>query len=1099
MEHSYLRYECADAFGLAVATPSSGHGGSAVVSCVDGDGVVWSAAGSRCVGTRPSRDGNPSRPLRRLGHVDDETPVGTGRALNASECACLDAHGHRVATGWDDGAVRVFDARAGEDDGAVASTLLEGREGSDRVPDPPLVLNGHSNSPVTCVSFDRGDRRSPPRRRDDHDDHDHEAGGGARLASGGADGSVVVWDVVAETGLFRLLGHDRTVSALHFFAPSLSSSSSVSRGRLDGLASASLDGRLKVWDLEGQCCVQTVAGHRGEIWTADCGVFEGRRATPRRDDDDDDDGDGEDERRWRMVTGASDNQLRVYAIRPPDRLRTKATAGDDDDDDDNAVVEESAATATTDLVTTAASTSQPDDALFYVGSLARQTNERASLVRLCPAASLMGVAAHQSRNVEIYSVRSVEESEKRRARRLRRRREKEQKKASNDADDGTTSTKKRTKGLLDDDDDNDETKEKEENDAVVVVDPESIRASDEFEFLGHVRASHKVKGFVFTEIHRNKRRLQMVVSLATNALEVHSVRKRVDKDTGVVTLETSRVSTLDQYGHPTGVRCVCLSRADPSRAATVSRGMLKVWSVPSRACLRSLPLLYDQPNSKTSAPVYALCCAFFGDRVAVGTREGHLLVLDVNAGEVVAAEERAHEGAVWALDVRDDGAAAVTGGADGTVVFWNLDDGDDGPTRVRALEVGEDVVALRYGRRSGEKRLVFVATLDCNVRVFFEDSCRLFLNLYGHKLPVLGLDCSDDDAILASGGADKTIKIWGLDFGDVHRTLYGHSDSITDVRFVRRTHNFFSCGRDKTVRYWDGDRFDCVLVLRGHTSEVNSLAVADSGAFVLSAGMDRQIRVWERTKDMVFVSEEKERALEQELDRADGARGETKPSMRVRGEDDDDEEEEKPQSEAAVRRSVLSVAGGDRIMEAIELADKDLKERRQNTAKTTNKASSTAPNPLLLGKDPPQYVLWVLRTIKSAELEQSLLVLPLHHMERLMYYLILILRKGMGVEICAKVAIFLVKTHENQIIAAQRLSTPLRELRRLIKDRLTECRDTIGYNLVAMKTVGRLVREKKNSFLVDEIDYDKNVWGNLGLGSDVAAALEGRDKKRTKR
>ena len=72
-----------------------------------------------------------------------------------------------------------------------------------------------------------------------------------------------------------------------------------------------------------------------------------------------------------------------------------------------------------------------------------------------------------------------------------------------------------------------------------------------------------------------------------------------------------------------------------------------------------------------------------------------------------------------------------------------------------------------------------------------------------------------------------------------------------------------------------------MLVLRGHTSKVNSLAVADSGAFVLSAGMNRQICVWDRTKDMVFVSKERERALEQELDQVDGARGETKPSMRV--------------------------------------------------------------------------------------------------------------------------------------------------------------------------------------------------------------------------
>ena len=33
------------------------------------------------------------------------------------------------------------------------------------------------------------------------------------------------------------------------------------------------------------------------------------------------------------------------------------------------------------------------------------------------------------------------------------------------------------------------------------------------------------------------------------------------------------------------------------------------------------------------------------------------------------------------------------------------------------------------------------------------------------------LDISHDGNILISGSADKTIKIWGLDFGDCHRLI----------------------------------------------------------------------------------------------------------------------------------------------------------------------------------------------------------------------------------------------------------------------------------------------------------------------------------------
>lgn len=71
-----------------------------------------------------------------------------------------------------------------------------------------------------------------------------------------------------------------------------------------------------------------------------------------------------------------------------------------------------------------------------------------------------------------------------------------------------------------------------------------------------------------------------------------------------------------------------------------------------------------------------------------------------------------------------------------------------------------------------------VALLDSTVKIFHDDSLKFFLSLYGHKLPVMSMDISDDGALLATGSADKTVKIWGLDFGDCHRSLLAHDDSI---------------------------------------------------------------------------------------------------------------------------------------------------------------------------------------------------------------------------------------------------------------------------------------------------------------------------------
>jgi len=188
----------------------------------------------------------------------------------------------------------------------------------------------------------------------------------------------------------------------------------------------------------------------------------------------------------------------------------------------------------------------------------------------------------------------------------------------------------------------------------------------------------------------------------------------------------------------------------------------------------------------------------------------------------------------------------------------------------------------------------------------------------------------------------------------------------------------------------------------------------------------------------------------------------------------------RPQSEAAVKKSVLSVSSGDRIMEAIEVADKESKEIASFRKLQGNKGGDgqRAPNPMLFGMDPPEYVLWILRSVKSVDLEQSLLVLSLNHVERLMHYLVVNLRRTNGVELCAKVSVFLVRAHQTQIVASRALMAPLRELRSLARQRTSEVRDVVGFNMAALRLVARLAAESKHVCRKEK--SMKDIWGELG-------------------
>lgn len=74
------------------------------------------------------------------------------------------------------------------------------------------------------------------------------------------------------------------------------------------------------------------------------------------------------------------------------------------------------------------------------------------------------------------------------------------------------------------------------------------------------------------------------------------------------------------------------------------------------------------------------------------------------------------------------------------------------------------------------------------------------------QLPVLSMDISHDSKLIVTCSADKNVKIWGLDFGDCHKSIFAHDESVMQVAFEKDSHYFWTVGKDKMVKYWDGDK-----------------------------------------------------------------------------------------------------------------------------------------------------------------------------------------------------------------------------------------------------------------------------------------------------
>ncbi|KAI0576957.1 F-box/WD repeat containing protein pof1 [Pyrenophora tritici-repentis] len=835
------------------------------------------------------------------------------------------------------------------------------------------------------------------------------------FAVGYTDGSIRIWDARTSTVIISFNGHKSAVTVLTFDQSGVR------------LASGSKDTDIVIWDLVSETGLFKLRGHKGQI----TGLH---FLHPGSASDEDGEVDMDADQAFLLST-SKDALIKIWDVATQHCIETHIaqtngecwalgvspdgsgciTAGNDGELKVWAIDQSGLRQAASTL-----GEGVDREYLTSRGILYRQGKDRTQCISFYGRADYIAVHGAE-KAVEIWRIKTPEEVRKSLVRKRKRKREKSKSETNGEAQEG-----------MDDD----------------KVNAADAEIGEVFVPYVTVRTAGKVRSVAWMHIKGTKK-LQLLVGTNNNLLDVYEIPQRSNSKSEEAP-DYSRTLSVELSGHRNDVRALALS-SDDRMLASASSGGLKIWNIKTQNCLRTLEC------------GYALCCAFLpGDKiVVVGTKDGYIELYDI-AASTLLDKISAHEGAVWTMQVHPDGKSLITGSADKSVKFWNFDIVEEeipGTKRTtprlkltesRILKVNDDVLSIQV---SPDSRLLAVATLDNTVKVFFVDSLKLFLNLYGHKLPVLNMSISGDSKLIATCSADKNVRIWGLDFGDCHKALFGHEDSIMQISFIphpvdgEERHIFFSASKDRTIKSWDGDKFQQIQKFRGHHGEIWAMTVARTGDFLVTASHDKSLRIWTRSDEPIFLEEERERELEEMYEKT------LATSL------EDDENNENPSTAEAVdasKQTITTLTAGERIQEALDLGipDLELVQNWEIQRRSNPKLAPPQRNPLYLALgniSAERHVLSTMAKIPAAQLHDALLVLPFSSLPALFTFLAIWVRKQWNVTLTCRVLFFMLKTHQKQIVASRELKTVLEAMRNDLRIMLSQNKDLIGFNVAALR------------------------------------------------
>jgi WD40 repeat protein/transcriptional regulator with XRE-family HTH domain len=251
-------------------------------------------------------------------------------------------------------------------------------------------------------------------------------------------------------------------------------------------------------------------------------------------------------------------------------------------------------------------------------------------------------------------------------------------------------------------------------------------------------------------------------------------------------------------GHAGWIHAISLSCNGQSLASGSTDQAVRLWNVQEGKCLKVL-------QGHTS---WVLCVNFSPDSQTIvsSSQDTTVRLWDVQTGQCRRVLQ-GHSAWVWSVGFSSDGQSLISGGSDRTVRLWNVQDGEC----LKVMHTPSGIWSIRF---STNDQTFVTGHFDAVVRLWDSRSGACLRELQGHTGWVCSTSFSPDGQTLASSSWDASIRLWNLQSGECLKVLQGHTGAVYSISFSPDGLMLASGSHDETIKLWDIRTGHCIRTLR---------------------------------------------------------------------------------------------------------------------------------------------------------------------------------------------------------------------------------------------------------------------------------------------